>query len=118
MLRTTLACTAALAVLVLGWACASVPAPREELAAAEEAVTRAEQEGAGQYAPLPLRKAEDDLERAKEAMREERHREARRAAERAEAQAELATATAQRERAQAMVAELARTLNALEEDTR
>lgn len=103
---------------VLGWACASVPVPREQLAKAEDAVTRAEQEGAGQYAPLPLRKAEDELERAKEALGEERNVEARRAAERAEAEADLATATAQRERSQALVAELARTVNALEEDTR
>ena len=115
MKRRELGYAAALAAV--GWACASVPVPRAELARAEDAVARAEQEGAGQYAPLPLRKAEDDLERAKEAVDEERNREARRAAERAEAEAELATATAQRERAQALVTELARTVNALEEDT-
>lgn len=100
------------------FACASVPPPRDVVARAEQAVERAEQEGANQHAPLPLRKAEDALARAKEALREERNQEARRAAELAEVQAELATATAQRANAAALVKELSRTVNALEEDTR
>jgi hypothetical protein len=106
------------ALAAFAFACASSPPPRGEVARAEQAVERAEQEGAHEHAPLPLRKAEEELEDAKRAMREERYVDARRAAELAQAQAELATASAQRARAQELVEELSQTLGALEEDTR
>jgi hypothetical protein len=115
-MRRSITLTVTLAAAVSG--CASTPPPREELARAEQAISRAEQEGASQYAPLPLRKAEEELEDARRAMKDDRNREARREAELARTQAELATATAQRARAQELVEELSRTVGALEEDTR
>ena len=108
----------AVALLALGGACATPPPPRAEVARAEQAVARAEQEGASEHAPLVLHEAEEELAYAKRAMREERWREARRSAELARAQAELATATAQRARAQVLVEELSETLDALEEEVR
>jgi len=110
----------ALMLLALGgsFACASIPPPREQLAQARDKVRSAQTEQAGQYAPLELRKAQDDLDQAERAMREERNIEARRKAELARAEAELALARTQRARNEVAVNELTQTVSALEDEIR
>jgi hypothetical protein len=98
-------------------ACQSMPRPTAQLAQAEQAIARAEQAKAAEHAPLELRKARDDYEKAKAAAREEENVKARRAAERAQLEAELAAAKAQRARAEELVSELSNTTEALQEET-
>ncbi len=104
---------ASVVVMFLG-ACASTPPPDEALARAEAQIRTARQDGAADAAPLPLRKAEDHLQRAKQAARDERYDEARRHAEKARADAELASAEAEREHMREAVTELEETVRALE----
>jgi hypothetical protein len=105
-----------LAALVLGCA---VSQPGAQIAQAEQAVNQAEQEGAGQYAPLPLRKAEDKLAAARETVAEEDdddYVEARRQAEQATVDAELAAAAARRARTEEVVDELSQSVETLEQE--
>jgi hypothetical protein len=96
--------------------CASPP-PRDAIAQADEAISRAKAEDAAQHAPLALRKAEDKLASAKEAARDDDHYgKSRRLAEQAEVDAQLALAEAQRAKAEKSQQELQRTIDALEEE--
>jgi len=95
--------------------CAGTP-PREALASADTMVRRAEQDGATQFAPLPLRKAKDKLEKAQSEMNESEYTKARRLAEQAEVDARLASVETERARTQNTVRELSRTLQAMETD--
>jgi hypothetical protein len=105
----------ACAALTLG-ACASVPAPHEQVAKAEAQVDTARRHGADQHAPLALRTAEDLLAESRRQLDEEHHLEARRAAEKAEVAALLATTQARREQLQQSVEDLSDTVEALEEE--
>lgn len=73
-------------------ACASLPPPTSELAAAQQAVTRADGADADQYAPQELAAARSGLTRAQGAMAAGRDDEARRLALMAAADADLAHA--------------------------
>ena len=95
MFRRTLS---VLAVAVLA-ACASVPAPKSELAAADLALRKAEQSDAAHYAPLDVRKAQDEYQAAVKASDKGENLEARRLAETAAADAELADVKARAARA-------------------
>jgi len=113
-----------LAVLTLGPAfwlsalgCAGNP-PKEAIASAETLVQRAEQEGAGQFAPRPLREAKDKIQRAEGEVNDDDYSDARRLAEQAQVDAKLAVVEADRAKTQAAVAELSRTVQAMESEIR
>lgn len=82
------------ATSLLAWlflaACASVPRPEGELAAADLSLRKAEQAEAGRYAALELRVAREKLEEARAAARDDRNLEARRLAEQAGVDAQVA----------------------------
>ena len=107
----------AIAAAALGLACESTPPPRDALAEAEEAVSRARANDADRFAPLALRKAEDKLEQARAAARDDdQYGTARRLAEQAQVDAQLALAESDRAKTQQDVDELAQTVRALEEE--
>lgn len=80
------------AVLVFLSACASLPAPTNELASAQQAVTRADGADADQYAAQDIIAARAALAQAQAAMARGREDEARRLALAAAADADLAYA--------------------------
>jgi starvation-inducible outer membrane lipoprotein len=90
-LRTTLQALACGCVLALT-ACASTPPPTGELAAARQAVSRASDADAEQYASSELARAGELLAQAQAAMAGGREGEARDLALRSAALADLATA--------------------------
>jgi hypothetical protein len=92
--------------LLVAGACASVPAPVQEVAAAEGAVQAAADAGAGSLAPAELEKARRKLEAAKSALQAQEHLKARHFAEQAAVDAELAQSTARAEEAARAAAEL------------
>lgn len=73
-------------------ACASLPPPTAELAAAQQAVARADGADADQYAPQELAAARNALGQAQGAMSRGREDDARRLAASAAVDADLATA--------------------------
>jgi hypothetical protein len=80
-------------LLVLA-ACASVPAPLQELAEAERAVQTAADADAMTLAPAEFEKARGKLEAAKAALAAQQHVQARQLAEQSFVDAELAAITA------------------------
>jgi hypothetical protein len=85
-------------LLVLA-ACASIPAPVQDVAQAERAVQAAVDADAGTLAPAELEKARRKLDAAKTALRAQQHLEARQLAEQAVVDAELAGVAARAEEA-------------------
>lgn len=73
-------------------ACATLPPPTAELAAAQQAVSRADAMDADQHARAELQRARDGLSQAQAAIAAGRDNEARRLALLSEADAELAQA--------------------------
>lgn len=111
----------AIAAAALAVSCASMPPPRDEIADAEDAIAQARARDAATHAPAALRKAEDKLARAHSAAREDDDEEenvsrARRFAEEAKVDAQVALAESERAQTQRDVDELARTIEALEQE--
>jgi outer membrane protein OmpA-like peptidoglycan-associated protein len=113
--RHAFACWLAMAFALSG--CASLPPPTAEFDAAQQALARAQDADADQYAPAEIAQARSGLERAQEAMTRGRDNEARAAALAATADADLArvlsaaaAAGADRRQRQAELAELRRRL--------
>jgi hypothetical protein len=98
--------------------CAATPPAKEQIASAETLVQRAEQQGAGQHAPRPLREAKDKIEKARSEVNDDDYESALRLAEEAEADARLAAIEAERGKTAESVKEMTRTLQALENDLR
>lgn len=71
-------------------ACSSMPAPKTEMALSESAVKGAEMAGAREHAPLELRRANEKLDKAKNAIIAEDYETAKRMAEQATVDAALA----------------------------
>jgi len=94
-----IACTAGLG------ACASLPPPTSELAAAQQAVSRANDADADQYAGDAIARARSELSQAQAAMAAGRNDDARAAALAASADAEFAYATGNAERTRAEFAQ-------------
>ena len=93
-------------VLALALAgCASLPPPTAELAAAQNAVARADAADGQQYAPEELERARTALSRAQAAMAAGRERDARVLAGLSEASADLATARGAQAQAEATLAQ-------------
>jgi hypothetical protein len=82
----------ALVLALASAGCASVPPPTSELAAAQQAVTRADGADADQYASQDIGIARGELEQAQAAMADGRDDDARRLALSAAADADLAYA--------------------------
>jgi uncharacterized protein DUF4398 len=87
---------AMIALLMLA-ACASVPAPVQDVAEAERAVQAAADADAETVAPAEFERARSKLEAAKSALQAQQHLKARRLAEQALVDAELAQVTAEAE---------------------
>ena len=81
-------------------ACASVPAPLQEVADAERAVQAAADADAGTLASAEFEKARGKLDAAKAALEAQQHLQARQLAEQAMVDAELAGITARTEEAE------------------
>ena len=71
-------------------ACASMPPPTEQMAVSTAALTSANAAGAGQWAPMELRSAQDKLDRARLAMIDKNYEQALWLAQDAQVQAQLA----------------------------
>jgi Domain of unknown function (DUF4398) len=97
---------AALTMLSALAACASVPAPLQDVANAERAVQEAAAADAETLAPAELDKARRKLEAAKGALAAQENLQARQLAEQALVDAELAEITASAEQAARTAAEL------------
>jgi Domain of unknown function (DUF4398) len=93
-------------VLVALAACASVPAPVQDVAEAERAVQAAADADAGTLAPAEFEQARGKLEAAKNALLAQQHLKARQLAEQALVDAELAKVTAEAEAGTRAAAEL------------
>jgi hypothetical protein len=106
----------AAAVALLG-ACASAP-PAPSLAAAQDAIARAEESGARQYAGSELDEARQQLTLAESAVRDERMIDASRLAERSELAAELASARTESAKAEEINRNLDQASEALAEEMR
>jgi hypothetical protein len=90
-IRTALQGCALGAMLALS-GCATLPPPTSELAAAQQAVTRADMADADQYAPQDFERAREALRRAQAAMANGREQDARSLALLSAAAADLAHA--------------------------
>ncbi len=120
MTRTTVAVLAigpAFWLSALATGCAGNP-PKAAIASAQTLVQRAEEEGAAQFAPRPLREAKDKIEKAEGEVDDDDYSDARRLAEQAQADAKLAAVQADREKTKEAVAELTRTVQAMESEIR
>ena len=103
---------AALCVLA---ACASVPAPQQQMGAARAMVSQAAQTAALE-APLELATAQGKLARAEHAMQREDYRNARIYAEQAEVDAKYAWTLAESVRAQRAAAEVSQGISTLRQE--
>jgi hypothetical protein len=105
----------AIALVLLLISCAGTP-PKEAVSQAELAVNKVGGTNATQIAPLDLRKAQDHLEQAKQAMQKKDYTQARRLAENALVEAELAATKTQAQETQARAAELQQNIKDLREE--
>lgn len=103
------------AALCLLGACASVPAPHEQLGAARAMVAQAGQVAANDAA-MELATAQHKLSRAEQAMRREDYADARIYAEQAEVDAKYAWTLAQNARAQRAAAEVSQGISTLRQE--
>jgi hypothetical protein len=113
--RTTRPLLAGATILTLALAlgaCASTPAPKEQIAVSQAAVERVSGP-AGAEAPAEVAAARDKLARAQRAMADKDYRLARQLAEQAEADATLAEAKARATRSDAALTEVRESLRAL-----
>ena len=93
--------------------CSAGQPPRDSIATAEQAVRRAADAGATQYAPLEMRIAREKLDSAKQAVDAEKYDQARRLAEQSQADARLAEVKAGSERARQSAEETRKSIEAL-----
>lgn len=103
---------AALLPLLLS-ACASAPAPNEQLRLTEQALSQAKALGISAEQSASLRLAEEKLALAQTAMQDEEYKQARVYAEQAELDARLAEAEHLTEKSQQQLAELSNAINRL-----
>jgi len=104
-----------LAATLLTSACAGNP-PVAQIAVAKAAVNNASAAGANEFAPLPLRSAQQKMEAAQQAMATEDYQMARLLSEEAEVDALLSTATARSVKAQRAVSQLQQDNNVLRQE--
>lgn len=92
-------------------ACGSIPAPIEQIAVSNAAVSNATSAGGNEYAPLQLKSAMEKMDAAERAMASKNYVLARQLAEQAQVDAQLAGAMARSAKAQ-------KAADALQEDSR
>ncbi len=91
ILRGLVTSLAAASLLI---ACASTPAPTEQMALSRAAVSNATSAGGNEYAPVQLKSAVDKMDAAERAMSAKDYVRARQLAEQAQVDAQVAEATA------------------------
>ncbi len=96
----------------------AVKPPTEKIANAELAISRAHDSNAKTLAPIELRKAEDNLQKAKAAMKTEELEKARRFAEKALLDATLAETKAESETARQAAKQMRESIETLRQETR
>lgn len=92
-------------------ACASTPAPTEQMALSRAAVSNATSAGGNEYAPVQLKSAVDKMDAAERAMSAKDYVRARQLAEQAQVDAQVAEATARSAQAK-------KAADALQDDSR
>ncbi|MBQ1782271.1 MAG: DUF4398 domain-containing protein [Gammaproteobacteria bacterium] len=107
--------TAALAMLTLA-ACAAPPPPDSALQAAEQAITSAERDKAGEYASADLAAARDKLVKARAAVVAEEMVRAERLAQQAEVDAMLALAKTDEAKARVINQQTQQSLDVLRQE--
>jgi hypothetical protein len=106
MMNTFSSCQRYLAAAAIGCAaflisaCATVPAPTEQMAVSKVAIANAVSAGGAEYAPVEMRSAQDKMDGANRAMGKEDYDNARRLAEEAQVDARLAEKKAHSAKAQ------------------
>lgn len=89
-----------IAAATLMAACASTPAPTEQMAVSRAAISSANSAGANEFASVQLRSAMEKMDSAERAMAQKDYSRARQLAEQAQVDAQLAGATARTVKAQ------------------
>jgi hypothetical protein len=102
-------------MLIVVGGCAGEPS-MDTLSSAEIAVNRAIEAKAGEYAPLELRQAQENLDAARQAMNDEEYEQAHRLAEVAQEDARLAEVKAQSETAREQAREIQTTIETLRQE--
>lgn len=90
--------------------------PTEKISNAELAISRAQDNNARDFAAIELRKAEDNLEQAKQAVEEEEYDKAARLAEQAFMDASLAETKAESEKASKAAEEMHESVETLKQE--
>lgn len=93
--------------------CASTPPPNDKIAVAQASLSRAEQNGAPEYAPVQLSTARDKLARAQSAQADHKYLPASELAEQANIDAQLAEATADEQKSEKAGAQFDASMQAL-----
>ena len=113
-MRKTILGIAALAALT---GCASTPPPKDAMQAAQQAINRAEELQAVEYAALEIRTAREKLDAAEDAVQKEEMVQAERLANESRVSAELAQARSKAARAKVDSEEMKQTIETLKEES-
>ncbi len=105
-------------ILLISGCGGAVKPPTEKIANAELAISRAQDSNAKTLAPIELRQAEDNLQKAKAAMKTEELEKARRFAEKALLDATLAETKAESETARQAAKQMRESIETLRQETR
>ena len=95
---------------------ANIPPPTQKLAVSEAAINQDEAAGAGEFAPLEMRSARENLAKAREAVTGQENQKAFQLAEQAEVDAQLAEAKARTAKAQKTVAVIQESIHTLKSE--
>jgi len=118
MIKSVIHASLALTLVVSLSACGSKsPRPISELALADAALQNAEVAGAGEHAPIELRKAFEKKEQADLAMQREEYKNAFHLTNEAEVDAELARATAEAVKARLALEEAEKNINMMRQES-
>lgn len=117
MKPTSYLVAASTAALLFCGGCASAPPPTQLFLDADQALKKAAENGAEQYAPLELHTGQDKLEKSKAAKKDHPKR-SRRLVEEALIDAELADVTSSAAKAQKAKEEIHKSIDALEQETK
>lgn len=106
----------ALAGLAALGGCAGMAPPNEEIVRSQAAVSKAEGAQAYELAPVEFQAAQEKLQRARSAMRDEEYEAAKRLAEQAEVDADLAYSKARTAQSMKAVEQLQKDIQVLERE--
>lgn len=109
---------AALLIALMAACAANPPAPTAALTTAENAISKAEQARAAEFAPVEMRAAHEKLASAREAVQRDDMDSARDWAEQAAVDADLAAAKAEAARSRNVNVEMQKSIQSLQDETR